>query len=87
MLEEYPGLLWHHCPDSRGCHGSRGLPDFLVVGPKGLIARECKPRGQHPRAGQVQWKYTLTANGLSWGLWTPPDVAGGLVRAELERLL
>lgn len=87
LLEQFPEILWHHCPDSRGCHGSPGMPDFVVVAPRGVAFREAKPPGQHPRGGQVEWKYRLAGNGLSWALWTQRDLDNGLVRAELEQLL
>jgi len=87
IAAEYPSLLWHHCPDSRGCHGRPGLPDFIVVGPGGIICREGKPPREHPRGGQVEWLYGLEAVGVSCRVWTPDDVASGLVRAELEALL
>jgi hypothetical protein len=86
LLERTP-LLWHHCPDGRGCHGRPGLPDFIIVGPRGIAFREGKPPGQHPRGGQVDWRYAIVANGLSYGVWTTREEAGGLVAAELEALL
>jgi hypothetical protein len=87
LKAEYPSLLWHHCPDSRGCHGPAGLPDFIVVGPRGIICREGKPPGQHARGRQVEWGYALQAVGVSCSVWTAEDMFSGLVRAELEALL
>lgn len=87
LLREFPQLYWHHCPDSRGCDGQPGLPDFIVVGPRGVIAREAKPPGEHLRGGQVGWRYALLAAGVSCAIWTAQDIASGLVRAELEALL
>jgi hypothetical protein len=86
ILTQYPGLLWHHCPDSRGCHGTPGMPDFIIVGPGGVSWREAKPDGRHPRGGQVAWKYGLIVAGQEWGVWTPADLKSGLVRARLETL-
>jgi hypothetical protein len=84
ILEQYPGLLWHHCPDSRGCIGSPGMPDVIIVGPGGVSWREVKPPGGHPHAGQIDWKYTLIAAGQDWGVWGPADVDNGqvLIRAN-----
>lgn len=84
ILAGFPGLLWHHCPDSRGCHGTPGMPDLIIIGPSGVSWRECKPPGDHPRGGQVTWKYGLIGAGQDWAVWTTADVASGLVRAELE---
>jgi hypothetical protein len=87
LSAEYPALLWHHCPDSRGCHGRPGLPDFVIVGRRGVIGREGKRPGQHPRGGQAEWRWALEAAGVSCAVWTERDIASGLVRAELEALL
>jgi hypothetical protein len=87
ILHGYPALFWHHCPDSRGCHGRPGLPDFIVAGPGGLLGAEAKPPGDHPRGGQVAWRYALLAGGTPYVVWTAQDIASGRVRAELEALL
>lgn len=86
ILAQYPGLLWHHCPDSRGCHGTPGMPDFIVIGQHGVSWREAKPDGDHPRGDQITWKYGLIVAGANWGVWTPGDVNGGLIHAQLETL-
>lgn len=84
----YPALLWHHCPDSRGCHGTPGMPDFMIIGPKAELWVEAKPHaGAHPRGDQIAWKWCLAALGVRWATWTPADIASGRVRAELEALL
>jgi len=84
----FPDLMWHHCPDSRGCSGTPGLPDFIIIGPRGIIWREAKPHpGELPRGGQVAWKYAVMANLMNYDVWTPADVASGRVRAELLALL
>lgn len=87
ILAGYPALLWHRCPDSRGCCGIPGLPDFLIIGPGGILWREAKPHaGEHPRGGQVAWKYGIMAHVMNWAVWTPADVASGLVQRELDQL-
>jgi len=85
LLERTP-LLWHHCPDGRGCHGTPGLPDFIIVGPGALAFREAKPPGGHPRGGQVDWRYAIVANRISYDVWTTRELASGLVVAELEAM-
>jgi hypothetical protein len=88
ILTSYHSLLWHHCPDSRGCHGMPGMPDFTVIGPRGELWIEAKPHeGEHPHGGQLAWKYALIALGVKWVVWTPADIASGRVRLELEALL
>lgn len=88
ILSEHASLLWHHCPDGRGCHGSAGLPDFLIIGPKGSMWREVKPHaGEHPAGPQIAWKYGLLQFGENWSVWTIADVNSGRVRREIEALL
>jgi hypothetical protein len=89
ILNEYPSLLWHHCPDSRGCQGMPGLPDFVIISPyRSMIWREVKPHaGEHPHGGQLTWKYTIQAIGMDWSVWTIADVDSGRVRREIEALL
>jgi hypothetical protein len=85
ILAEYPSVLWHHCPNGRMCHGTAGLVDFIVAGPRGILYREVKPHaGERPRSTQVRWKYALQASGQDWALWLPADVESGRVRQEIE---
>lgn len=87
ILATYPDLLWHHCPDSRGCEGIPGMPDFLVVGPRGLIAREAKPHaGELAQGEQVRWRYALIAAGISCNTWIPDDIGNGRVHTELNMI-
>jgi hypothetical protein len=89
ILREYPSLLWHHCPDSRRCHGAGGLPDFMIVSPyRKIMWREVKPHaGENLHGDQLTWAYTLRAIQADYGIWTTADVESGLVRAQIEALL
>jgi hypothetical protein len=87
ILGQYRTVIWHHCPDSRGCHGRPGMPDFIIAGPGGKLWREAKPDGDRPRGDQLNWKYTLIALGCDYGVWTPTDVVSGRVRREIEAIL
>ena len=88
ILGEYPWLLWHHCARSQTCHGTPGMPDFVIIGKHGEIWREVKPHyGEHPRLGQIAWKYGLLGAERDWDVWTPDDIASGRVRSEIEALL
>jgi hypothetical protein len=89
ILNEYPAILWHHCPDSRGCQGTPGLPDFIIMSPYGMVLwREVKPHaGEHPSGSQLTWRYTLQAIVMNYDVWTPADVASGRVRYEIEAIL
>jgi hypothetical protein len=88
ILHEHPSLLWHHCPNSQRCHGTPGMPDFIIIGSRGGFGAEVKPHaGEHPRGGQVAWKYGILALGLPWTLWTQADIDSGRVRREIESVL
>lgn len=80
------GLLWHHCPDSRWCNGSRGFPDLLIAGRRGLLVPEVKLPHKTLSPGQVTWKYTLLASGQPWQLWQPGDWDSGQIHAELRSI-
>ena len=86
-VREYPHLVWHHCLHSTRCEGTPGLADLIIIGPGGIIFRECKPHpGAHPSAAQVAWKYAILGAGGDWALWTPQSVTDGTVAEDLRRV-
>jgi hypothetical protein len=85
-VKEYPHLVWHHCLHSARCEGTPGLADLVIIGPGGILFRECKPHpGAHPSPAQTAWKYAILGAGGDWALWTPADVASGAMDADLRR--
>ena len=80
------GLMWHHCRDSRRCHGRRGLPDLLLAGEHGVLFRELK--GEHGVTSSMQdlWGWILRKAGQDWALWRPSDLESGLIAAEMEKI-
>lgn len=87
LLRARPALRWLHVPDSRQLPGNPGFPDFIVVGPGGVIFREAKPHpGARLRPGQTGWSYALMAAGADFALWYPEDLANGSVGRELDQL-
>jgi hypothetical protein len=87
ILADHPSLLWHHCGNSRACHGTPGLPDLVIIGRR-VRWREGKPHpGKHPAGGQLAWKYGLLALGADWSTWTTADAESGRIRREIEELL
>jgi len=83
-IRRYPELVWHHCLHSTRCEGSPGLADLIIIGPGGILFRECKPHaGARPSAAQTAWKYAVIAAGGDWALWLPEDVSRGRMAAEL----
>lgn len=91
------GLLFHHCPDGRGCHGQRGFPDLIVVGVGGLALLELKSADGETSADQDRWLYTAYRAGSYPGedeygrmidvrLMRPADLESGAIRRLLELL-
>jgi hypothetical protein len=70
---------------------NKGYPDLMIIGPGGVLFRELKTEaGMRPGAGlrpdQTTWRYRLTAAGQDWAIWTPKDLATGLIESELHDL-
>lgn len=81
-------LVWHHCSSSQRCAGTPGMPDLIVVGPRGGIWAEVKPNpGARLRPEQTTWRYMLLAIGWRHDVWTDYELASGFVRRALEGLL
>jgi len=85
-VKDYPHLVWHHCLHSTRCEGSPGLADLIIIGPGGILFRECKPHpGAHPSPAQTAWKYAILGAGGDWALWTPQSVSDGTMAEDLRR--
>lgn len=80
---DHPRLLCFHSADGRRDQGA-GFPDLVIVGPGGVIYRECKGPAEELSARQVNWKYALIGAGASWGVWRPADLEAGRVERHLE---
>lgn len=78
------GLLAYHTHDSR--RSERGYPDWTIVGPSGLLFRECKDEVKKPTTEQVKWLTALRAVGYDADLWRPSDLLAGRVQQELVAL-
>lgn len=79
------GLVWHHCRRTDLCSGQRGLPDLLIFG-TAVIGRELKC-GSLVMPWQYEFGDVMAAAGLSWGVWTPQDLASGRIGSELDSLV
>ena len=80
-------LLWHHCQNGRSCDGSPGLPDLIIVGPRGGLWAEVKPhRGARLRPDQTTWRYAVQAIGWRHVVWVAEDLDNGFIRRDLEVL-
>lgn len=80
------GLLVHHCPDSRRCTGTPGLPDLIIASVKGILVAELKGKDGHTSAMQDLWLYNLHRGGIANGVWRPQDWDDGTIQQALEKL-
>lgn len=79
------GLLWHHCTDSRSCHGASGFPDLVIAGRRGVIFAELKSDIGETSAEQDLWLWTLARTSILYQLvWRPADLETGRIRGQLE---
>jgi hypothetical protein len=89
LLDTYGDQLrWIHIGDSRIVSGTNGFPDFVILGPRGMLYRECKPHVRSPLSPhQTGWRYGLIAAGANYAVWTQEDLDNGTAERELEALL
>lgn len=78
-------ILAHHCPDSRACTGTPGLPDLVMVGRKMLFA-ELKSRPGETSAEQDNWLWHLNRCVVPWVVWRPQDWSSGIVLDMLNAI-
>lgn len=78
------GLLWHHCPDSRRCEGTRGFPDLFIAGAGGVLPIEVKSPYGDTSAEQDRWIWTLHHNKLLTPVVRPGEQ--DIVEAMLDKL-
>jgi hypothetical protein len=78
------GLLRFHVRDSRGTNA--GLPDDVIIGPGGVLWRECKT--QKGRLTPAQWAAANALNlaGQDWDTWRPEDLLSGRIAKELTAI-
>ncbi len=79
-------VLWHHCRDGRACAGDPGLPDLVIAGPAGVLFRELKSSRIGMRPEQTQWRLSLRAAGVDFGVWLPSHFRAGVVEREIAAL-
>ena len=75
------GIVRIHVYNSRGT--TPGVPDDILVGPRGLLWRELKTmRGKVTPAQQAMGE-ALTAAGQNWAVLRPASLLSGAIAAEL----
>ena len=75
------GIIRFHVRFSIGT--TPGLPDDILIGPSGILWRECKNQKNKPTPEQVKTGEALTALGQDFAIWRPEDWFSGRIQAEL----
>ena len=75
------GIIRFHVRFSLGT--TPGLPDDILIGPSGILWRECKNQKNKPTPDQVKTGEALTALGQDFAIWRPSDWLSGQIQAEL----
>jgi hypothetical protein len=78
------GVLRFHVPDSRGME--RGLPDDLLIGPCGVLWRECKNMTRKLTSEQQATGEALKALGQDFAVWRPIHWHDGTIERELKAI-
>lgn len=78
-------LAGYHFADSRKARG-RGWPDWVIIGPRGILYRETKGDGDRASGYQRATGYALQAHGLDWAVWDSAALYGGVIDRELDQL-
>jgi hypothetical protein len=77
-------ILAYHTHDSR--HSPSGFPDWVCVGPGGVLWRELKRQSGKLTTAQLEWLQALTGAGQDAGVWRPADLCSGRIARELAVL-
>jgi hypothetical protein len=78
------GILRFHVRVSLGT--TAGLPDDILIGPRGILWRECKTAKGKLTPAQVKTGEALTAAGQDWDCWRPADWFSGRIASELAAI-
>ena len=78
------GVIRFHVRNSRGTNA--GLPDDILIGPGGVLWRECKT--QKGKLTGAQWAAgdALVLAGQDWNTWRPADLLDGTITRELAAI-
>lgn len=79
------GILRFHVRISIGT--TPGLPDDILIGPRGTLWRECKTAKGKVTAAQQEAGAALTAAGQDWAVWRPADWFSGRIQRELMSVI
>ena len=75
------GIIRFHVRVSKGT--TAGLPDDILIGPRGILWRELKTMRGKVTAAQQAMGEALLAAGQDFAIWRPVDWFSGRIRLEL----
>ena len=78
------GVLRIHVYNSRGT--TPGVPDAILIGPRGILWRELKTMRGKLTPAQEQMGHALTVAGQDWGVWRPSLLLSGVIAKELAAI-
>ena len=84
ILADLPSVLAYHTRDSR--RSPSGFPDWVFVGPHGLLFRELKREGKKPTVAQAAWLTALVRAGQDACVWKPSDLLAGRIARRLAAI-
>jgi VRR-NUC domain len=84
QLRMLRGVLGYHTYDAR--RSPAGFPDWVIVGPNGILFRELKGEQTRVSRQQLQWLAALAKVGQDVAVWRPADLYSGRIAAELAGL-
>jgi hypothetical protein len=78
------GVVRIHVYNSRGT--TPGVPDDILVGPRGILWRELKTAKGKLTLAQQEMGRALVAAGQNWGVWRPSLLLSGVIAKELAAI-
>lgn len=83
-LARWLRLYAYHTRNSTG--SARGFPDWVLIGPGGILYRENKVPPDTLKPDQRAYGKALTAAGANWGVWRPEDWHTDRIRREMDAI-
>lgn len=79
-------LAGHHVRDSRRGGGMPGWPDWVIIGPGGILYRELKAEHGIVEPDQRRMGALISRAGGDWDVWRPRDLFSGVILLQLTAI-